>query len=289
MCIEKLCLPALFYSSDALASTRQRRYYSALALNLSCLVVASALSCANVPHWGAATLQGVTLLTALAASIYIAASRPVRHWYAARALAESVKTLGWRFACKCEPFLGSDDEAKRLLAERISGLAKQNSHITLTPHAGDEFSQVTSSMSKLRHCSAPERLSFYLQARVDDQLKWYTQKAQSSERTAVFLFSLVLIGNSVAVIFAFARVHYYSAPYWPTDMFVTLSACVLSWFQAKKSGELSASYSLAAHEIAAIRDIAPDSVCDVTLSQYVDGAENAFSREHTQWIARLDH
>lgn len=58
--------------------------------------------------------------------------------------------------------------------------------------------------------------------------------------------------------------------------------------QAKRFTELSTSYALTANEIALIREDAYGLEEDVELSKFVGDAENAFSREHTQWEARKD-
>ena len=52
--------------------------------------------------------------------------------------------------------------------------------------------------------------------------------------------------------------------------------------------ELAASYALAAHEIGLIRQQSLLPSTDDEFSLFVGDAENAFSREHTQWIARKD-
>ena len=51
---------------------------------------------------------------------------------------------------------------------------------------------------------------------------------------------------------------------------------------------VAASYALAAHEIGLIKEqsLLPDT--PEKFSLFVGDAENAFSREHTQWVARKD-
>ena len=71
-------------------------------------------------------------------------------------------------------------------------------------------------------------------------------------------------------------------------VFVAIAASLLSWMQAKRFSELAASYALAAHEIELIRQQSLLPSTDDEFSLFVDDAENAFSREHTQWIARKD-
>ena len=76
--------------------------------------------------------------------------------------------------------------------------------------------------------------------------------------------------------------------YWPTDLLGSCAAALLAWIQAKRFGELSTSYNLAAHEIALIRERAADIREEREFSIFVGDAENAFSREHTHWAARRD-
>lgn len=268
---------------------RQREYYIALSANLIFLLLASLISCTGAKHWGTSMVQAFCLLATLCTSIYIASTRPVRSWYAARALAESVKTMAWRYSCRAEPFCTSDESDRALFLARVTTLARQNSQISNLRSPATAMSQVSKSMSDLRGLPASRRASVYLGSRVEEQLGWYISKAASNEKSARILFSIILIANIAAVASALLRIRFYSYDAWPTEIFVTLSAITLTWYQARKSGEQAASYSLAAHEISAIKDAFPISPSDQELSELVSSAENAFSREHTQWIARQDH
>jgi hypothetical protein len=72
----------------------------------------------------------------------------------------------------------------------------------------------------------------------------------------------------------------------PIEVIAAAASSVLTWLQAKKHNELNSSYSLAAHEIVLIKGEAV-SVKEVPhLSEFVMNSESAFSREHTQWVAR---
>lgn len=287
--MDKLTLPALYYSSDSSSRSLQSTYFYALCLNIGGLSAASVLSFFNHPSWIAALIQATLLLLTLCSSIYIALNRPLRRWYAARALAESVKTMAWRYACRAEPFDNDDAQSKVLFVERIRELATQNSSVSGTPVPASTSAQISADMTDVRGMSPDERLRIYINLRVEDQLRWYTEKSASNETAARRLFLIILLLNALAVALAISRVHFFTAENWPTDVFVTLSACALTWFQSKKFGELSASYALAAHEISSLRDLAPSDGSEDALSKYIASAESAFSREHTQWVARQDH
>lgn len=97
-------------------------------------------------------------------------------------------------------------------------------------------------------------------------------------------FFWALIGvNTIAVVCAVLRMVYVDQPFWPTNMFGSMAASVLSWMQAKRFSELAASYALAAHKDGLIKkqSLLPDT--PEKFSLFVGDAENAFSREHTQW------
>ena len=53
----------------------------------------------------------------------MAITRPERTWYEGRAVAESVKTLAWRYMVRGESFEDIDDpEADRILQREITGI-----------------------------------------------------------------------------------------------------------------------------------------------------------------------
>jgi hypothetical protein len=62
----------------------------------------------------------------------------------------------------------------------------------------------------------------------------------------------------------------------------------MGWVQTKRFQELAGSYALTAHEIMLLDAMLPSDQSDEKFSSFVGDAENAFSREHTQWRARRD-
>jgi len=84
------------------------------------------------------------------------------------------------------------------------------------------------------------------------------------------------------------RIAYPEWKYFPTAVFAVAAVSVVSWMQAKRFFELSTSYSLATHEISIIRTQVDSISTEKEFSNFVNDTENAFSREHTQWVARRD-
>jgi hypothetical protein len=280
--------PALYRSADELSLKSQRHFFGALKLHLALLVLAAALSIVSLPHWAVAALQAVVLLGALACSVYLFSKRPERHWYGGRAVAESIKTLTWRYVSRAEPFQTDDATARRDFQIKLREVVDQNRDVAqaFTEHL--DARQITEAMSLMRGRSIEERKATYTDQRIGDQLGWYARKSKWNRRTSNGFFWALIAINGIAVICALLRIRFSATPYWPTDIFVAAAASVLSWMQAKRFSELASSYALAANEIGIVREQAQKDMTEEEFSLFVGDAENAFSREHTQWVARKD-
>src|SRR5471030_269850 len=101
--------PPLYQAADKASQDAQRNLFGALGGNLTLLAVAAIMSVANVQTRGFALTQMVPLVGTLALTIYLAVKQPQRIWYGTRALAESVKTVSWRYMMRAEPFNRGDD------------------------------------------------------------------------------------------------------------------------------------------------------------------------------------
>lgn len=286
--MERAEYPSLYQSASEASGQAQSSFYFAFRLNLLLLVCASALSFANIAHWAAATIQALILLAALVCSAYLLIQKPDKHWYNSRATAESIKSITWRYISKAEPYDCPDAMADSLFLERIRELVKQNKEIAHLLNTHLEKPLISDAMRLHRKGSLDERRKLYFDGRIQDQLEWYAAKARSNKRMAARYFSGLLACNACAVTFAVVRIRYPAVANWPTDIFVTSAAALLSWTQSKRFSELSASYTLTANDIALVKEQAFSPSSDREFSEFVGDAENAFSREHTQWLARKD-
>lgn len=281
--------PALYQSASELSQSAQNAFYRAFLSHMGLLAGASAISVINSSCAEVAILQALVLIGALGCALYLYLVRPDRHWYSGRAVAESIKTITWRFICKSEPFNHSDEIDEHDFGLTLKAIVDQNKDVAglLTTHL--DGVQISSEMDRLRKTSATERLDYYRTHRIIDQQSWYAKKASRNRRMVNRYFVALIVTIGIAILFAIAKVRFPTAPFWPTDFFVTVAAALLSWIQAKRFQELSVSYALAAHEISIIRQQAGMPMSDDQLSRFIGDAENAFSREHTQWIARKDN
>lgn len=280
--------PALYRSANKLSLDSQANFLGALKAHLLTLVFVAVLSIIGTPHWSIAVMQLLALLVTLGCSIYLSTKRPDRYWYSGRAVAESVKTITWRFITRAEPFDTTDDMAQHAFREKLRSIVEQNREVAVLLTDFIEEAQVTNAMKSIRSQSFEKRREIYAKFRIRDQLSWYAKKAAHNKTASKVCFLLLVGINSVAVIFAALRIRFPEISFWPTDVFVAIAASLLTWMQAKRFSELSSSYALAAHEIGLIREKCTLPTDDKSLSLFIGDAENAFSREHTQWVARRD-
>lgn len=286
--MNEIDFPALYRSANDLSLDSQRHFFKALRFHLILLVVAAVLSITSIPHWSVAVFQLLALLGALFCSIYLFTKRPERYWYAGRAVAESIKTITWRYVCRAEPFQSADSIARSKFQQKLKAIIDQNKDVaqSLTNHL--DAPQITNEMTKMRQRGLDERKAAYADNRIKDQLTWYANKAGFNRKASNSFFWALIVINSLALICAILRIKFVDVPYWPTDIFVATAASLLSWMQAKRFSELASSYALAANEIGFIREQSMLPTTDDEFSVFVRDAENAFSREHTQWVARKD-
>ena len=213
--------------------------------------------------------------------------KPDQDWYKCRALAESIKTSAWRYAMRAQPF---DDtrtqDARRDFLAFLKAIFDANQHIGpriagLSP----EGEQITSEMDSLRNCSLHERKAFYLTDRIKEQRKWYAGRARRNKKSLRTWVVVCVLVYLAAVISVLMRIQYPHTML-PIEPLIVIASTLVGWIQIKRYSELASAYSLAAHEIGIIEKRANDAKTNEQFSDFVNESEVAFSREHTQWIAR---
>lgn len=285
--MNKRSYPALYRSADESAARAQRAFFTAVGLQAIFLVAAAICSAVDSPAGSMALLQVMFLLIVLSAAVYAFAARPDQHWYRARALAESVKTATWRFVSAAEPFDGEFTVARSHFVALLNELLDQNRSLAKRLHPQADGAQVTSQMQLMREHPFAVHLETYVSQRITNQLRWYSTKASLNRKYAGAMFAGLFGSTTACIVFALIHV---AAPMKrvPIDVFISVSSGLLVWAQARRFSELAAAYSLTAHEISLIREKATSIASASEMSRFVGDAENAFSREHTQWAARKD-
>ena len=146
--------------------------------------------------------------------------------------------------------------------------------------------QITNEMNQIRSLNLDERKNFYLEHRINEQQAWYFKKSRENNKKQNIFFGIVILAQIIALCLVLIRIGFPDWKYWPTDTFLLTASLVLAWMQMKKFNELSSSYNLTAQEIGLIKEDIEDLNSEEEFSEFINNAELAFSREHTQWAAR---
>ena len=277
--------PALYQDASSTAGESQKVFFRFLAGNLASLLLLTIVEivASESKLWSAVNL--VLLLASLGCIFWIALKKPQEAWYNARALAESVKTMTWRFVTKSEPYFGKLDEDSKHFVENLAKLLNDNSSLGLPAPKVD---QVSEEMKRVRNQTLDERQKYYLKFRVSEQLLWYQTKADSNATQSKYWFGFIVTLHFVAILCTLSGVLEFVNGSSFFALFLALASSSMAWLQAKRFQELAASYSLTAHDISLIKELGQRSMLGQEFSDFVGDAENAFSREHTQWRARRD-
>jgi hypothetical protein len=279
----------LFRSADATAIAAQRQYLLAIRVRLCLLVLAAAAGAVSVAAGGVdwSSFAGAAALVAAALTeLYLVRDQPERHWYEARAAAESAKTLGWRYAVGAEPFgveALSGRDADRLLVQRLDDvLTDLDDLATEPPRGGTE--QITPAMRAVRTAPLPVRRAVYERWRIEQELSWYRTKSAWNQRRASRLTLAVLAFEVVGVMGALLRVAGITVNL--LGVAAAGAAALGLWSQTRQHQVLAHAYAVTAQELSSIRSLIQWQETEPEWTGFVDDAEAAISREHTLWRAK---
>lgn len=276
--------PAIFHAADAAAESAQHWFLRLSAYRLWALVAVAALSAlASVIDLWSAIIALVPISVALFAEIILLTRRLEQRWYQARAVAESAKTLAWRYQVGGRP-LGlrmANDEADTELIARLRALLGEFRDLSLPPTDQD---QVTTRMRGLRSLPLTERIAAYRKGRIEDQRAWYADKADWNRTRAdwyqVGLIAIELAAFGAALLTAFLglSINLYS-------LLAAVAVAGVGWLQIRQHRSAADVYAVASHELAAINSTFDSVDGEDAWEEFVDQAESAISREHKLWLA----
>lgn len=281
-------LPGLYKSADEASIEAQKYYFCGLFFYLVFLVFAAFVSFAWPKFVEGVIASVVLFFVTLGILIFLRVKRPDDVWYNGRAVAESVKTISWRWMMRADPYSDCTDvtSVQKKLINDLKIILDQNrglSHSLNTTAASNE--PITEIMRNVRNCSISQRLEIYKKQRIEDQASWYSKKSTYNNKRARYCFTVSVGLHLVAMVFLLYKIKSPSSDL-PVEVIATAAGAVLTWLQAKKHNELNSSYSLAMHEIGLIKAEAEFVETEEHLSDFVINSENAFSREHKQWVAQ---
>lgn len=291
--MEEKDYPNYFIAGDNTSKKAQNLYIKLVGATLILMCLGAIMSIYNFQDNNSKfyiyIFSGIFLFISFILSLILMIKKYEDIWYRGRALAESIKTLSWRFMTKSEYFDNTitDDEAEKRFLNRIKDIRKEFKDIEKNLNSSDlKLDFITKKMKEIRSKSLDERKTFYLNKRIQDQIDWYGSKSSISKKKYECLFWGVVITQFLSVIYIVFLIIKPNSDFNFVGFLTTLSASFLSWLQVKKYQENKEAYITALSELSMITTQFSEINTEEKFAKFVLDSENAMSREHTIWLAQ---
>lgn len=281
--------PALYESADGSSACFQATLLNLIRIEYALLILCAIFSMNFSKEPWFFAMYALVLVGALGTLISRTFTKPEQGWYRGRALAESIKTSCWRYCMRAEPFENCENIQVPLSQFRnhLLQILRTNQLFSNNTNAYDaERDQITPSMQAIRALSLEDRKEYYLLRRIKEQRTWYQKKSIDNRNASRFWVGCAVASYAVAIALALSRIVLPNWELWPIDPVLVFASSIIGWTQVKRFNELSSSYQLTAHEIGIIQGRINTIQNETEFSEFINDAEQAFSREHTQWAAR---
>jgi hypothetical protein len=281
-------MPQLFQAADTASLEAQASYIGGTRTRLVVLGAAAILGIftwrVGVGHINVFGVAGVAaFVIATVVEVHTWKSRPDKGWYDGRAVAESAKTLAWKFAVGAQPFPIEMNlpDARRALLDRLQSVREEFPGLELMPATAPAISDW---MLEQRGSSLADRRKTYLAARIDDQKNWYSAKAAlSKRRSKQWRSALVACEIAGAVTSLIAALEESMAPLSPALAAVIVA--MVAWTETKQFDFNARAYSAAVNDLVNAEEKLKLADDEPSWAKEVDDAEEAISREHVVWWA----
>lgn len=288
-------LPALYLAASKASQDAQRWYLGLIIGNLSLLVTSTLLASitfSTEPIKSSITIfAAIILVCSIILTFIIRFVKFEKDWYGGRAIAESVKTLAWRYITGTTPYdiRLSSNIVDKMFSDNLAAVLKEKKF--LSGALGGQLStqpQITDKMKWSRTLSPSERKEIYILNRIKGQQKWYANNAEGNRKKERNSFIAIIVSEILAFVGVIFLVKFTGFIFHPVGLFAAIATSILAWMQVKQYQELSQSYGLAAQELGIILVESKTVRTNQQLSDFVLNSESAISREHTMWIARKE-
>lgn len=289
-------LPSLFQKSDS-----SSLYAQQMAVRLLRVGLGSAILAAFLTSFSTSTDVARVLYIAAACSFMVGAVcsllmlmiKPEVGWYANRAIAESAKSIAWKYMMGAPPFaqnLPAAEVDRDFCAELQILLASLQPAEGLRKSQWDArpSAQITDEMRIVRSMTFRDRMGVYLDSRLENQRQWYQRKASINGSDAKLWLIGTVAMQFVAVATTFVLAFNPDVIWNPSGLLAATAAGAVGWIQFRKYQELAQSYAIAEQDLALVAAGADHVLSDEDVSRFVADAETAISREHTSWLARRE-
>lgn len=282
-------MPQLFKAADRASLDAQNYLVKGKRMRLV-LVVLSAAMGATAWRVGASHVDVLAILSTL---LFVGAlliegllwkGRPDRTWYDARAVAESAKTVAWKFAVRGEPFRDEGMSEREMLLQVVGTLEDIRLQFRGLDLAAINAKSVSPWMQEQRLSPWDERKALYLHERLLDQKTWYTKKATYNKRRSGQWRAALVVLEFLGVVTSLAVAFSSSVPLF-APMVAALVAAIVAWMETKQHDFNARAYSAAVADLAQAEARLEIAETEQEWANEVKNAEEAISREHTLWLA----
>jgi hypothetical protein len=273
-------LPGLHDAGDKASVEGQRQFILASGIKLSLAGAGAVVSAFSGPR-GLAFAVAALFLGVLCSEAWLWAQKPERKWYDGRAIAESAKTMAWRFAVGAAPYDKTDPTSEERYLADLQRLLSDGPQTDIYPSSKPAIS---TAMADVRGFDLADRRQVYLRDRIDDQLNWYSTKALKSRQRSNQWRTALIIAEGVGVFLAFGR----ATDLLPIDAGGIVGAFVgagAAWLGIRQHENLQRAYTYASQELSIVRNALESCTSETEWPLLVADAEEAISREHTMWRA----
>lgn len=275
-------MPSVFTAAEQASQRGQTRFKRATLVALLLLIGAAAFGLVEEPWAG--WVSGAAFLGSILATWLVFFRDAEDDWYDGRAVAESTKTLTWKYAVGGEPFGVTEPGAETAYDDALAAVVEE----IRTLRGSVPTTSGTRETEKLRDVRVKPlaaRRGIYREQRLADQRTWYSRRAgehQSTARTwqvvAVVFQAAGLVGALLKG-FGVVRVDLLS-------VFAAAGAGSVAWLAAGDYVKTARAYELTTLELDQVLSIEKRIGEEDAWATFVADAEQTMSREHTAWLAR---
>ncbi|HLJ67538.1 MAG TPA: DUF4231 domain-containing protein [Chloroflexota bacterium] len=282
--------PPLFAAADSTAIGGERASVRFTVFDIL-LVLVGAIFTAAVSFTANAAAQNT--LSAIAAVIFLITWAEktasvrfpfTRSWFEGRSVAETVKSISWRYMMHVSPFQGESADEELLTA--LHSVLRDES-LAVLPEAATRVDerQITPYLRAVRALPLEGRKSCYLRQRLEDQLGYYESRAEGHGVSARRWRRAGLVFRAATFVFAILRFWVATAASL-VGVFVNLTVAVTAWTQLIKHDELTHGYARVAHSLQILRRRLEASMDEASVERVVIETEGVISQEESAWKAK---
>lgn len=285
--------PGIQQAADEASIRSQQTYINIVRANLICGVIGALIAVYNFEQVEPKVIVYIISLTLLVSSLCLTIA--VKHyrledlWYQGRALAESIKTLTWRYVTCSDNFESTLPQIEVQINFNDSITSLSRLFPDLTTYMKIELlnrNVISPQMNSMRLTTWQTRLNNYLTHRIQDQIDWYTSKATFNSKKRKNWLSVIILSQAISVLSCAWLVFFPTTAWNLVGLLTTLSASAIGWLQLKQHQSLVQAYATASVELTQIKSLSNTISDEHKFTEFVLDSENAISREHTTWLAQ---